>query len=219
MMKALVVLSGGQDSATCMAWAKANYEDVRAVTFTYGQRHIKEIESAKAIAKLFGVDHDIYDIPVLAGNKASALTSAGEVNEIDEKSQLPKSFVPGRNLIFLTSAASLALSIGFDTIVTGVCQTDYSGYPDCRNTTIKALQLAINLGNEGIGRIVIRTPLMFLSKAGTVKLAIDLPLGMEALALSWTCYEGGETPCGECGACVLRKKGFDEAGVSDPALK
>ncbi len=219
MRKALVVLSGGQDSATCMAWAANRFDEVETISFNYGQRHARELESAKAIAALFDASHQVIDIPVLKGNKASALTSDGSVSDVDLRSELPKSFVPGRNLIFLTSAASIALSQGIEHLVTGVCQTDYSGYPDCRRDTIDALQTAINLGSRGLSEITIHTPLMYLTKAQTVELARSLKMGWEAVALSWTCYEGGEAPCGKCPACELRAKGFAESRYRDPALK
>lgn len=218
MTRALVVLSGGQDSATCMAWAHTMFDEVQAISFDYGQRHSRELLAAKDIAELFDAQLSIVPIDVLKGNPRSGLTSALDVNEVDAQTKLPKSFVPGRNLIFLTSAASIALSRGISNIVTGVCETDFSGYPDCRRSTIDALTIAINLGNEGLGTVEIHTPLMHLSKAETVRLAKRLPLGWDALGLSWTCYEGGEFPCRKCPACTLRIKGFEEAGLSDPAL-
>jgi len=218
MSKAMVVLSGGQDSATCMAWATTMFDEVKAICFNYGQRHVKEIVAAHKICELFDVDLTVKDIPVLAGNPASALTVGGNLSELDSSSGLPKSFVPGRNLIFLTSAASLAMSQGISSLVTGVCQTDFSGYPDCRRSTIDALEAAINLGMEGAGKVQIHTPLMYLTKAETVWLAARLPKGLDAVGLSWTCYEGGERPCGECPACKLRIEGFKRAGLVDPAL-
>ena len=145
--------------------------------------------------------------------------------EKDEQTGLPKTFVPGRNLLFLNAAASIAISIGIYEIVTGVCQTDYSGYPDCRRETIDAVERSIYLGNrelcdyKGPSSFKIHTPLMNMSKAESVKLAMKLDMGMEAVALSWTCYKGEEKPCGVCPACELRIKGFAEAGVEDPALK
>ena len=150
--------------------------------------------------------------------------------ESDEVTGLPKSFVPGRNLLFLAAAASLALSEGITDLVTGVCQTDYSGYPDCRRETIDSMEQSIYLGNRElvdqlcqakatVAKFSVHTPLMNLSKAESVKLAQKLPLGLKAVGESWTCYQGGDEPCGECPACVLRIKGFEEAGIDDPALK
>ena len=225
MSKALVVLSGGQDSATCAAWAATMFDEVKALSFYYGQRHDKELECAKEIAKMFNMEHQVMDMNPLMGNKSSALTSSElSVNDKDEKTGLPKSFVPGRNLLFLNAAGSVAISEGIFDLVTGVCQTDYSGYPDCRRDTINAVEDSIYLGNQevvdahGDGRFMIHTPLMYMTKAETVHLAERLPLGLEAVAKSWTCYEGGEKPCGVCPACELRIKGFEEAGIKDPAL-
>lgn len=219
MSEALVVLSGGQDSATCMAWAATVFDRVHAISFDYGQRHRRELQSAAAIADLFGASLTLVGVDSLRSNPASGLTSSDiDVKEVDPTTSLPKSFVPGRNLIFLTSAASIALSRGIHDIVTGVCQTDFSGYPDCRRDTVDALERAINLGNAGLGSVRIHTPLMYLTKAETVSLAKRLPLGWDAVAKSWTCYEGGEKPCGVCPACQLRIKGFVEAGEIDPAI-
>jgi 7-cyano-7-deazaguanine synthase len=218
--KALVVLSGGQDSATCAAWAHDWFRDgFMCLSFDYGQRHRKELDAAKRIANLFGAPHEIVKMPVLAGNPASGLTNPDlDVNEIDANTQLPKSFLPGRNLVFLTAAASYALSRGMRDVVTGVCETDYSGYPDCRRDTILALERAIQLGTHPLPELSFHTPLMHLSKAETVHLATTLTKGWQALAMSWTCYQGGDRPCGTCPACVLRAAGFKEAGMDDPAL-
>jgi 7-cyano-7-deazaguanine synthase len=220
MRKALVVLSGGQDSATCAAWAKQWFpEGFQCLSFDYGQRHRRELEAAKRIANLFGAQHEILPMPALAGGPTSALTNAElVVSETDPATGLPRSFVPGRNLVFLTAAAAYAMARGIYNVVTGVCQTDYSGYPDCRRNTILALEHAIGLGTEGLPLLSIHTPLMHLTKAQTVKMASELPLGWQAVAMSWTCYEGGERPCGKCPACVLRAKGFADAGMDDPAL-
>ena len=218
MSKALVVLSGGQDSATCMAWAATMFDEVEALCFDYGQRHVREIDSARKIAAMFDAPLTVVGVDALKNNPASGLTSSLPVGEVDQKTSLPKSFVPGRNLIFLTSAASIALSRGITDLVTGVCQTDYSGYPDCRRETIDALERAIGLGNAGLGSVHIHTPLMYLSKAATVALARRLPKAWDAVAQSWTCYEGGDKPCGVCPACILRIKGFSEAGFDDPAI-
>lgn len=222
MKQALVVLSGGQDSATCAAWAHEQFRSVRFLTFDYNQRHRKEIDAARRIAALFDSPHEVLEVPVLMGNKASALTDLTlSVSAIDPATGLPKSFVPGRNLIFLTQAASYAMSSGIFDLVTGVCQTDYSGYPDCRRSTIDALEKAIYLGNENLCRDTgfrIHTPLMFKTKAETVHMARKLPMAWEAISESWTCYEGGEKPCGVCPACELRVRGFAEACESDPAL-
>lgn len=217
--KALVVLSGGQDSATCAAWAHDWFGSFECITFEYGQRHRKEVWAARRIANLFGVFHNVVHMPVLAGNPASGLTNKDvDVNEVDPVTKLPKSFLPGRNLVFLTAAASYAMGRGIYDVITGVCETDYSGYPDCRRNTILALERAIQLGTEPLPALSFHTPLMHLSKAETVIMSEGLTKGWDALSLSWTCYEGGERPCGKCPACVLRAKGFQEAGKDDPAL-
>jgi 7-cyano-7-deazaguanine synthase len=221
---AMVVLSGGQDSATCAAWAATRFDELHAVTFNYNQRHKREIEAAKGICGVLGIkSHRIVDVPALMGNPTSGLTDPSvDPTEMDDKTGLPKSFVPGRNLVFLTQAASIALSMGIFDLVTGVCQTDYSGYPDCRDGTISTLEDAIHLGNVNLipapMRFKIHRPLMYLTKAQTVKMAEQLPKGTLCVARSWTCYLGGDQPCGHCPACELRAKGFMEAGVADPAL-
>lgn len=226
MKKALVVLSGGQDSATCMAWAMTMFDAVEAISFNYGQRHSKELEAAAEICKVWGIPHHIHEVPSMMNGPISGLTNKDlTVTKKDEDTGLPESFVPGRNLIFLNLAAAIGLGRGIYDIVTGVCQTDFSGYPDCRHGTIQAVCDSIFLGNreliekKGPGAFHIHTPLMYLTKAESIRLAMRLPSGLEAVGRSWTCYEGGEKPCGECPACKLRIKGFQEAGIPDPALQ
>jgi 7-cyano-7-deazaguanine synthase len=217
----LVVLSGGQDSVTCLAWAKTQFDVVFAITFDYGQRHRIELEAATTIARLAGVrEHRIIPLNSLSALGGSAMLAgsnpaSGESVGSLSNSGLPNTFVPGRNLLFLTLAAAWAFQLGIADLVTGVCQTDYSGYPDCREDTMRALQAAIRAGMEH--PITIHTPLMFLSKADSVKLAMKVG-GMELLAHSHTCYNGLVPPCGTCPACQLRTKGFAEAGVKDPLL-
>jgi 7-cyano-7-deazaguanine synthase len=163
------------------------------------------------------VPHLCLPIDTLAALGGDALTDPdiGVESGIDESSGLPNTFVPGRNLIFLTYAAALAYRNRIGNLVTGVAQTDYSGYPDCRQETIEALQQAIQLGMES--DVQIHTPLMHLSKKQTVELARDLG-ALDAMALTHTCYNGVRPPCGECPACVLRAKGFAEAGIEDPLV-
>lgn len=219
MPRCLVVLSGGQDSTTCLYWSLARFgaTNVDTVTFDYGQRHRIELDCARAIAALAGVPHTVLPIDTFAALGGNALTEAAiTVQEGVEANGLPNTFVPGRNLIFLTFAAALAYRRGITELVTGVAQTDYSGYPDCREATIRALQQALRLGMEWEGTI--HTPLMFLSKADTVRLARDLG-ALPALALSHTCYNGVQPPCGVCPACRLRAQGFAEAGIPDPLLE
>lgn len=219
MSKALVVLSGGQDSTTCLYWAKARYDEIFAVTFDYGQRHSIEIEAAKAVAKMAGVvHHQIVKVgPILEGT--SPLTNPNyQVEQYKDVESLPggleKTFVPGRNILFLTLAANRAYCLGADAIVTGVAQEDFGGYPDCREDFIKAMEYAVFKGLDC--EITIETPLMHLSKRGTVDLARSLPGCMDALAHSHTCYNGHFPPCGKCHACLLRQKGFDLSGYDDP---
>jgi len=220
MSQALAVLSGGQDSTTCLYWALERFGagQVEAVTFDYGQRHRIELDCAARIAVRAGVAQTVLPIDTFAALGGSALTDSGIAVQagVERQTQLPNTFVPGRNLIFLTFAAALAYQRGIRALVTGVAQTDYSGYPDCRQTTIQALEQALRLGMEY--EITIHTPLMFQSKADTVRMAHDLG-ALPALADTHTCYNGAQPPCGECSACRLRARGFAEAGIADPLVE
>lgn len=223
MTKALVVLSGGQDSTTCLYWARLAFDHVEAVSFDYNQRHCAEVEAARGIANLAGVPHHVLPLNVLAAIGDSALvdatqTLAGEGGRPDREMPqgLPTSFVPGRNLLFLSAAAALAVKLGANELVTGVCQTDYSGYPDCRREFIDALEATLALAMPSSVKLRIHTPLMYLTKAETVKLAQRLPGCWPALSLSITCYNGQVPGCGDCPACALRARGFEEAGATDP---
>ena len=217
--KALVVLSGGQDSTTCLYWAidRFGQENVSSITFDYGQRHRIELTSAAEIADFAGVANTILPIDTFAALGGDALTSTDIAvqSTLDEDTGLPNTFVPGRNLIFLTFAAAFAYQRNIGNLVTGVAQTDYSGYPDCREETMTSLQTTIQNGMDS--EIQIHTPLMHLSKKETVELAKELG-ALPAMAMSHTCYNGERPPCGHCPACELRAKGFAEAGVADPLL-
>ena len=217
--KALVVLSGGQDSTTCLYWAmdRFGHNAVDTVTFDYGQRHHVELDCAARVAEFAGVPNTCLPIDTFAALGGDALTDPDvEVaSGTDDKTGLPNTFVPGRNLIFLTFAAAYAFQRGIRHLVAGVAQTDYSGYPDCREGTITALQHALRLGMES--DVTIHTPLMHLTKKETVELARDLG-ALPAMALTHTCYNGEQPPCGHCPACELRARGFAEAGVEDPLL-
>ena len=217
--RALVVLSGGQDSTTCLYWAIDRFgaASVDTLTFDYGQRHRIELECAQHVAAHAGVPSTILPIDTFAALGGDALTDSDidVQNEVEPSSGLPNTFVPGRNLVFLTFAAAFAWQRGIGNVVTGVAQTDYSGYPDCREATITSLQHTIRLGMEF--EVSLHTPLMHLSKKETVELARDLG-ALPAMALTHTCYNGKRPPCGECPACVLRARGFAEAGVEDPLL-
>ena len=217
--KALVVLSGGQDSTTCLYWALDRFGqgNVSSITFDYGQRHRIELDCARDVAAAAGVSNVCLPIDTFAALGGDALTDASIAvsdAKVDD-TELPVTFVPGRNLIFLTFAAAHAYRHGIRHLVTGVAQTDYSGYPDCREETIGALQRAISLGMDR--EVTIHTPLMHRSKKETVELAVRLG-GLDAMALTHTCYNGRRPPCGECQACRLRAKGFAEADVRDPLL-
>ena len=217
---ALVVLSGGQDSTTCLYWAIDRYggDNVSAITFDYGQRHRIELECARNIATQADIPQVCLPIDTFSALGGDALTdSAIPVgSNADDDSNLPNTFVPGRNLIFLTYAAAWAWPRKIRHIVTGVAQTDYSGYPDCREETIASLQESLRLGMGS--DVEIYTPLMHLSKKETVELARDLG-ALDAMALTHTCYNGERPPCGSCAACELRAKGFSEAGIADPLLE
>ncbi len=218
--KALVLLSGGQDSTTCLYWAidRFGHGSVTSITFDYGQRHRIELECARNVAAAAGVSNVCLPIDTFAALGGDALTDASVPVSAaaDEATGLPATFVPGRNLIFLTFAAAYAYRYATEHLVAGVAQTDYSGYPDCREETIAALHKAITLGMDC--RFTIHTPLMHRSKKETVELAVRLG-GLEAMALTHTCYNGSRPPCGDCPACRLRARGFAEAGVPDPLLE
>ncbi len=218
--KALVVLSGGQDSTTCLYWAIERFgrANVSTISFDYGQRHKIELKCAARIAEHASVSNACLPINTFAALGGDALTDSDiEVqNQTSADSGLPNTFVPGRNLVFLTFAAAYAYQRGIDHLVTGVAQTDYSGYPDCREDTIRALQQTLRAGMESA--VLIHTPLMHLSKKESVELAMQLG-ALPALALTHTCYKGQRPPCGECPACELRAKGFAEAGIEDPLLQ
>jgi 7-cyano-7-deazaguanine synthase len=217
--RAVVVLSGGQDSTTCLYWAIDRYgrDKVETLTFDYGQRHRIELECAARVAEFAGVANTILPIDTFTALGGDALTDADVPVEAgtDDTTGLPSTFVPGRNLVFLAFAAAFAYRRGAANLVTGVAQTDYSGYPDCREGTITSLQHTLRLGMEF--DVTIHTPLMHLSKRETVELARDLG-ALPAMAFTHTCYNGKRPPCGSCPACELRAKGFAEAGVEDPLL-
>jgi len=212
------LLSGGQDSTTSLFWAKEKFNSVFAVIIDYGQKHRIEIESAKTIAKMANVEYMVISLPFFKEIGNSALLTGDNVSCCHpNNSDLPASFVPGRNLIFVTVASMIAYKRKAQVVVTGVCETDFSGYPDCRSKTIRLLNNAINSGMDSDIKVI--TPLMYLNKAETVKLALTLNGCIKALAYSHTCYNGALPPCNECPSCLLREKGFDEAGVIDPLIE
>lgn len=222
---ALVLFSGGQDSATCLAWALDRYQHVETIGFHYGQRHKVELECRGAFldrmrAKFphwdqrLGDDH-VLDLSILGQISDTALTQSRAIHF--EKSGLPNTFVPGRNLMFFTFAATVAYRRGITTLVGGMCETDFSGYPDCRDDTLKSLQVTLGLGFGS--SFVIETPLMWLDKSRTWSLAREIG-GAELVSLivedTHTCYLGDRTlrhdwgyGCGGCPACELRRNGYD----------
>lgn len=225
--KALVVLSGGQDSTTCLFWARDRYASVEAITFNYGQRHSRELEAARIVAAMADVPQHTLDIgPILRG--ASPLVNpSSELEQYADAASLPggleKTFVPGRNALFLVLAANYAYTIGALDIITGVSSEDYGGYPDCRPAFINGMAHALRMGlavdnEDPWQQMGIRTPLMYLSKAETVRLARELPGCWEALAFSHTAYDGAYPPLGHDHATLLRAKGFEEAGYPDPLV-
>lgn len=207
--KALVVFSGGQDSTTCLFWALEQFEEVVAVTFDYNQRHNLEIECAKEIAKDLGVEHHILNLNLLNQLAPNALTRTDMKVEAGKDGDLPNTFVDGRNHLFLSFVAVMAKNMGARHIVTGVCETDFSGYPDCRDVFIKSLNVTLNLAMDY--EFVIHTPLMWSDKAETWKMADDMGKLEYVYNHTLTCYNGikGEG-CGECPSCKLRSHGYTE---------
>lgn len=207
--KAIIVFSGGQDSTTCLFWAKERFREIEAVTFDYGQRHHLEIECAKAITEELGIKHHILDMSLLNQLAPNALTRDDIEVEDGEEGGLPSTFVPGRNMLFLSFAGVLASQVGAKHIVTGVCETDFSGYPDCRDIFVKSLNVTLNLAMDDT--FVLDTPLMWLNKAQTWELADELGALEFVREKTLTCYNGVIADgCGECPACKLRKRGLDE---------
>ncbi|WP_260258530.1 7-cyano-7-deazaguanine synthase QueC [Vibrio intestinalis] len=211
MNKAVVVFSGGQDSTTCLVQALKEYDEVHAITFDYGQRHKLEIEVAQSLAKELGVAaHKVMDVGLLNELAISSLTRDDiEVSHELQENGLPNSFVPGRNILFLTLAGIYAYQIGANTVITGVCETDFSGYPDCRNDFVKAMNAALVQGMDK--QLEIKTPLMWLNKAETWAMA-DQYQSLELVReKTLTCYNGiiGDG-CGDCPSCDLRKIGLSD---------
>lgn len=231
---ALVLFSGGQDSATCLAWALARYTHVETIGFEYGQRHRVEMDvraplQQKLVERFpdwgvkLGADH-VLDLTVLGQISNTALTQNTTIAM--QANGLPNTFVPGRNLLFFSFAAAIAYRRGIRHIVTGVCETDYSGYPDCRDDTVKAMQIALNLGMDS--RFVLHTPLMWIDKAATWALARDLG-GDDLVDLirtnSHSCYQGERESlhdwgygCGTCPACELRAQGWNKFRTANKPL-
>lgn len=206
---ALVCLSGGQDSTTCLYWALKNFDHVEAVCFSYGQKHALEVEVARRIAGKAGVEFSLLDLSLLGQMTHNALTDASVVMDKEKPADaLPNTFVPGRNMLFLTLAAIKAYEKGIRNLVTGVSQTDFSGYPDCRDTFIRSLNVSLNLAMES--QFVIHTPLMWLDKEQEWELADELGVFDIVRNETLTCYNGVMADgCGECPACKLRCAGLE----------
>ncbi len=212
MRKALVVLSGGQDSTTCLFWAIDRYgkENVSAIGFDYGQRHKLELECAKEIAQKAGVAYEVIPTPIINQLTVNSLTRDDiPVEETKPEGTTPNSFVEGRNLLFLSYAAIYAKTHGITDLVTGVCETDFSGYPDCRDIFIKSLNVTLNLAMDY--NFCIHTPMMWIDKSQTWEMADKLGVIDVIKNETLTCYNGiiGDG-CGHCPACELRRKGYEE---------
>ena len=208
--KVLVVFSGGQDSTTCLFWAKREFKEVYALSFRYGQKHEIEVELARKIAEKAKVPFEVMDIPLVGQLGHNSLTDSSMVmdQEVPEKG-LPNTFVPGRNMFFLSIAAVYARERGIRHLVTGVSQTDYSGYPDCRDAFIKSLNVTLNLAMDY--QFVLHTPLMWIDKAQTWELADQLGVLDLVRNDTLTCYNGIQGDgCGHCPSCKLRNQGLQK---------
>lgn len=208
---ALVVFSGGQDSTTCLYWAKQQFAKVIALTFVYGQKHVIEVDYAKKIAEEAQVEWYCQDVSFISklSSGCSLTDSSIKMDESKPETSCPNTFVPGRNLFFLSVAAVFAREKGIRHIITGVSQTDYSGYPDCRDAFVKSLNVTLNLAMEE--QFILHTPLMWLDKAQTWELADNLGVLDIIRNNTVTCYNGipGDG-CGHCPACTLRREGLEK---------
>ena len=208
--KVLVVFSGGQDSTTCLYWAKKHFKEVYALSFIYGQKHVKEVELARELARKAGVSFDVMDVSFIGHLGKNSLTDTSiRMDEEKPEGSFPNTFVPGRNLFFLSIAAVYARERGISHMVTGVSQTDFRGYPDCRDAFIKSLNVTLNLAMDE--QFVIHTPLMWIDKAQTWALADELGVLDIVRYETLTCYNGivGDG-CGHCPACKLRREGLEK---------
>ena len=206
---ALVVFSGGQDSTTCLFWAKKHFRKVYAITFIYGQKHVREVELARAIAQKAEVEINVLNVPLIGSLGKNSLTDSKlEMDSEKPADSYPNTFVPGRNLFFLSIAAVYAREKGIRHIITGVSQTDYSGYPDCRDAFIKSLNVTLNLAMDS--QFILHTPLMWLDNAQTWEMADQLGVLDLVRNETLTCYNGipGDG-CGHCPACTLRRQGLE----------
>ena len=210
---ALVLFSGGQDSTTCLYWAKKHFENIETITFNYGQRHSSELKAAADIAENAGVPFRILELPLLNAITENALTRKDMPIEVFTGNSTPNTLVEGRNMLFLTYAAIYAKSKGISNLIAGVNQTDYSGYPDCRDTFIRSINVTLNLAMDY--EFIVNTPLMHLTKAETWKMADELGVFELVRDKTVTCYEGiTGNGCGICPSCKLRGQGLEEYNKS-----
>ncbi len=222
MAKAVVLLSGGLDSAVALYVAKSKGFEIVALSFDYGQKHSRELRAAREIAVKAGVnDHHIVSLNMGLWGSSSLTDKNMDIENGDvNRSDIPVTYVPARNMIFLSVAASVAEANEAQDIFIGVSQVDYSGYVDCRQEFIDAMEKAINLGTvmgaEKNMPIKVHAPFVNMTKAEEIRLGMELGVDF---SLTWSCYRGGEKPCGTCDSCLLRAKAFAEAGYEDPALK
>ncbi len=220
-MNAVALISGGLDSATAAAMAAAEGYALHALTICYGQRHLREVDAARAVAAALGVrEHKFVDIALreIGGSALTAEIPVPEGRSLDEMATgIPVTYVPARNTIFLAVALGYAEVVGAETLVLGVNQVDYSGYPDCRGEFLAAFETLANLatkaGVQGTARFRVQAPLLRMTKAEIIR--AGLALGVD-YGLTWSCYTGGEVACGRCDSCLLRLAGFAEAGARDP---
>jgi 7-cyano-7-deazaguanine synthase len=215
----LVILSGGLDSTVCMALADGEADGAPlALTFDYGQRHRTELDRAAGVAGHYRAEHLVVALDTSAWGGSALTDPSIPVPTTGVGGDIPVTYVPARNSIFLAVALGVAEARGLDAVWIGVNALDYSGYPDCRPEFIEAFRGVAATGQKrGVegDPIAIRTPLIETTKAGIVELGMELNAPLE---LTWSCYQGGDTPCGQCDACILRARGFAQAGVADPAL-
>lgn len=220
--KAICLLSGGLDSTTALYWARREGYEVYALTVQYGQLHKKEVRHAAEIVRPLGIEHHVIEFTMPWGGSSLIDASTPIPQKRDEsrmQTEIPSTYVPARNTIFLSLAVSYAEAAGAKTILIGANAIDYSGYPDCRPEYLQSFEKAVRLGTRaGVdgNEIKVLAPLLYLSKKEIVLLAKSLDVPFEK---TWSCYEGGEVPCGTCDACRLRAKGFEEAGFCDPAMR
>ncbi len=220
--KAIVLFSGGLDSTTCLYWALDQGYECETLTVSYGQKHDREVEAAKIIAEKLGVKQHFVTLDFPWLSSSSLVDKNQEIPDLSmqeiESGKIPSTYVPGRNLVFLSIAASLMDAVGAEAIVAGPNAIDFSGYPDCTPAFFNAAAEAISRGTErGVtSGVQVLAPLMDLSKAGIVKLGAQLGVPFE---LTWSCYSGTDKPCGHCDSCKLRARGFAEAGVKDCSVE